>query len=240
MQGDITWWHFILAAAFQKLMAFHSIPSQCCSFPAKWQNAAGTRWGHHWRRQDRVCELEGGSRGYYWHMLLWMRLLSGQTELNWHLQQKKRQCYSSRVFEIPSCEQQHYLCLAEVRLQWAPVPPWGCPDVRDAALRGGKWERLCVLSELLALQVMLPNQVIFGFHRDAERGQRGEDLWETPPTKDLQAWLYWVRFRILCCSPDTCLPQAGKPTWSPGSKPGAGGLGWCLAQSRACSAHRRH
>lgn len=93
----------------------------------------------------------------------------------------------------------------------------------------------CVLPRLLALQVMLPNQVISGFHRDAERSRRGADLWESPPTKDLEARLYLVRFRILSCSPDTCLPQAGKPTWSPGSKAGDGAVSWCLAQSRACS-----
>lgn len=92
-----------------------------------------------------------------------------------------------------------------------------------------------MLSELLALQVMLPNQVIFGFHRDAERGWRGAELWETPPTKDLEAQLYLVRFRILSCSPDACLPREAKPTRSPGSKPGDGVVNWCLAQSRACS-----
>lgn len=145
MQGDVTWWHFLIGAVFQKLMAFYTVLSECCGFPAKWQNTAGTRWGHHRRRQDRVCELEGNNRGYYWHMLLWMRLLSGKTELNWHLQQKKRQCYSYTVFEILSCEQQHYLCLTKIRLQWALLPPWGCPDVRDVAQCGGKWERLCVI-----------------------------------------------------------------------------------------------
>lgn len=63
-----------------------------------------------------------------------------------------------------------------------------------------------MLSELLALQVMLPNQVIFGFHRGAERGWRGADLWETPPTKDLEAWLY-LGFRPAALTP-VCHKQA--------------------------------
>lgn len=82
---------------------------------------------------------------------------------------------------------------------------------------------------------MLPNQVIFGFHGDAKRGWRGAELWETPRTKDLEARLYLVHFRISSCSPDTCLPREAKPTWPPRSKPGDGVVSWCLAQSRACS-----
>lgn len=41
--------------------------------------------------------------------------------------------------------------------------------------------------------------------------------------------LYLVHFCISPCSPDTCLPREGWPTWSPGTKRLDEIVSWCLA-----------
>lgn len=90
----------------------------------------------------------------------------------WTTSTKGGQCYSYTLSEILSLEQQRYLCLTKIQLQWAPHPLEDCPDVKDVDL----WWQIGIIRVLLALKVMLPNQFILGFHRDVKKGRGGVDL----------------------------------------------------------------